>query len=823
MTPSAMVVGASPGNRPVVEVLDESGAVARRFDAYPTRFRGGVTVAQGDVNGDGVPEIITGTMSGVAVVRVFNGVTGDLVRQFLPFGARFKGGVNVAFGYLDNGSKNGDIIAGTASGLAFVKVFDAGTLNVEQRFLAYRGPVNGVHVAAANLDGGYASDVITAPGAGARPVVKAFDLGSRQPSMQFLAYDPHYRGGVNVASGDFDHNAVPDIVTSPDRGAPLIRVWSSGAGNPMISQFLADTQSAHGGAEVGVVHTGDSSADEIAVTRPSVSGDPASGVIISVFNLSGTLLGTQTVPGAGRRGVALSSAPQSAVSSYSGPKIHAIDYNPTWPNWSSQQYASQVTSATSTTLTDTTQNFVTNVFAQQSVVIYAGTGTGQTRTISSNTSNTLTVSTPWATTPDNTSRYTITTNQLQDSDFFNAAFQGLWGTAATNQGRNDLSTMQNTGFNLVRLYNWGPTRGWNGSSGTDHLGFLNQALADGMTVMVPVSDYFLGNDQYAWNGQNPDASYSFGSAPQAIQQDLLDFISSITENGEISPAVHSISVGNEFDLGIDNDPGNTAKLQRALWWVVNLHDQIVKQFGATASHPLITIPVSNADQGTPSPAMKSWFQEIVHGVSAGAAMPTGAVPGGTFTANVTGLDAYSWYTDWYFNSVNMFQTGSQLTNTLKQYDTGVATGTAWNQMWPGEKFDVPLLITELGTSRFNIGGAAQFDVVANQQAQVVENFMKTSHNIMGYTIFEFNDEPNKNNYSGASPISESLFGITKYYNTSNQNDFRNGTLQYSLNTGTTQVSFGQFPNYVYPVYQLYDVQSGGVTLLNKLKSIFASG
>src|SRR2546430_1966546 len=51
------------------------------------------------------------------------------------------------------------------------------------------------------------------------------------------------------------------------------------------------------------------------------------------------------------------------------------------------------------------------------VAITAGTGVGQTRTVSSNTTNTLTVSPAWTTTPDGTSQYDITqtSTTLQDT------------------------------------------------------------------------------------------------------------------------------------------------------------------------------------------------------------------------------------------------------------------------------------------------------------------------------------------------------------------------------------------------------------------------
>jgi hypothetical protein len=64
---------------------------------------------------------------------------------------------------------------------------------------------------------------------------------------------------------------------------------------------------------------------------------------------------------------------------------------------------------TSTTLQDITKSWTIDQWAGRTVKITAGTGAGQTRTVSSNTANTLTVSTAWTTTgvPDGTSRYFI--------------------------------------------------------------------------------------------------------------------------------------------------------------------------------------------------------------------------------------------------------------------------------------------------------------------------------------------------------------------------------------------------------------------------------
>lgn len=69
--------------------------------------------------------------------------------------------------------------------------------------------------------------------------------------------------------------------------------------------------------------------------------------------------------------------------------------------------SSTATAGGAATLTDGAQAWTTDIWATGTVTITGGTGSGQTRTISSNTGTVLTVSVAWATNPDNTSVYVL--------------------------------------------------------------------------------------------------------------------------------------------------------------------------------------------------------------------------------------------------------------------------------------------------------------------------------------------------------------------------------------------------------------------------------
>lgn len=227
------------------------------LDLYPygESWTGGVRVAAGDLNGDGVDDLITGAGPGAAPhVKVFDGATGAELRSFFAYSALFTGGVFVAAGDLD-GDGVADIITGAGAGSSggHVKVFD-GVSGVEVgSFFAYDGGfTGGVHVAAGDVDGDGAVDIITGAGAGAAPHVKVFNGTSGLLISSFFPFEPSFAGGVHVAAGDVNGDGVADLITGAGAGSVggPVKVYSE-AGSTLLTSFLGLGGSVTHGVRVG--------------------------------------------------------------------------------------------------------------------------------------------------------------------------------------------------------------------------------------------------------------------------------------------------------------------------------------------------------------------------------------------------------------------------------------------------------------------------------------------------------------------------------------------------------------------------------------------
>ncbi len=224
-----IVVGAGPGlkNTARIKVLsfDEQGLENAGIDfiAFPNTYKLGVKVALGDVDGDGILEIIAGagpSPLSPARVKVFKvdtsgglgswGISSTFSDFIVDFGDWYPYifGVNVAAGDVD-GDGMAEIIAGAGPNplqKAVVAVYRGDGTFTGTRFEAY--PSNnyrfGVNVAARDLDGDGVAEIITGPGPSpfSDSWIRVFRGDGTLLSDGFLAFPDSVKFGAKVTTGN---------------------------------------------------------------------------------------------------------------------------------------------------------------------------------------------------------------------------------------------------------------------------------------------------------------------------------------------------------------------------------------------------------------------------------------------------------------------------------------------------------------------------------------------------------------------------------------------------------------------------------------------
>lgn len=212
-----IVVAAGRNEKPIIKIFNNKLELLNEFQAYADKFTKGFNLTVAHLYNAQAAVIITAPNEGGGPhIRIFND-QGILITDFFAFDPNIYSGVNVTAGDINKDGKM-EIIAGAgAQSEPKVKIFDNSGQFIRE-FMAYDKKVkSGVSVLAfdANADG--QADIITAPYMDAAAEVKVFNPEGVIIN-KFEAYPKNFIGGINLSSGDIDNDKTAEIFTSPGFG-----------------------------------------------------------------------------------------------------------------------------------------------------------------------------------------------------------------------------------------------------------------------------------------------------------------------------------------------------------------------------------------------------------------------------------------------------------------------------------------------------------------------------------------------------------------------------------------------------------------------------
>jgi len=227
------------------------------FFAYNEKYPGNSQIIVSDIDNDKNFETLVNSSGVITIYR-----SNRAIKTFKPFDGKFKGAVSMAVADLDGNGKKEIVVGAGAGGGPQVRIFNSDGRLLNGGFFAYdRTFRGGVNLAVVDLNGDGTKEIITGSGAGGGPQVRIFNQDGKLLSS-FFAYDKNSRGGVFVAAGNVDGQGASEIITGAGVGMlPEVRIFSQDS--KLLKKFSAYDQDMRDGVMVSSADINGDGQDEI--------------------------------------------------------------------------------------------------------------------------------------------------------------------------------------------------------------------------------------------------------------------------------------------------------------------------------------------------------------------------------------------------------------------------------------------------------------------------------------------------------------------------------------------------------------------------------
>lgn len=292
-----IMTGAGSGGSGHIRIFNKFGQAQsqpNKLFPFSEGFRGAANVASGDIDNDGVSEIIIGSGKGrPPEVKYFEQSGQQLPGSFYAFHPKNYDGVDVAASDINGDGVDEVIISQEARQQAWIKVveYNHGRNDILAEFVAYDRFEVGARVSSGDVDKDGLDEVITIAGPGGTSHIRIFDIENgkvKVKKLDFFAFHPANRKGFDIASGDVDGDGQDEIIVSQRFDEESwIKVYRFNLQKEILAEFVAFGQGILSGANISSLDLDEDGKDEI-IVGPSSSYRPQ----VKIFNGRGDFLGT---------------------------------------------------------------------------------------------------------------------------------------------------------------------------------------------------------------------------------------------------------------------------------------------------------------------------------------------------------------------------------------------------------------------------------------------------------------------------------------------------------------------------------------------------
>ncbi len=248
--------GPDPKNSATLRAFKRNGTFITEYTAFDTKY--GLTLSSGDIDGDWKDELIVGMgpdPKNPATLKIlkYNGTGFTEVMNYTAFDTKY--GLNTAIGDID-GDGIPEIIAAPGPGsnnsaVVTVWKYEGQLLTEVNTISAFEGSY-GANIAAGDIDGDGKAEIIigTGPNPKNPAIVRAYKADGTL-IMELRPYDAEYGYGVYVSSADMNEDGIDDIITglgSGPQNPSWVKVFK--ADGSEIASFMSYSDSVKYGIKV---------------------------------------------------------------------------------------------------------------------------------------------------------------------------------------------------------------------------------------------------------------------------------------------------------------------------------------------------------------------------------------------------------------------------------------------------------------------------------------------------------------------------------------------------------------------------------------------